>query len=267
MPEKVFKEWEPWGRELRRLRELAGFTQLKLADQVSFENGLVSGFERATRKPNRSQSAELDQALSTGSVLEQLWVEITNTKEIPGEWRDFVRLERQAVEIREYQMVLIPGLLQAPEYSHALLRNHRKWDSDRKIKELAEARARRLAELKPETLLWFVLDDITIRRVLGSEKVMKTQLDHLLSMFDNHRIRVSLMPEYAPQHPGLSGSFRIMNLSDGRLVGHSEHWGGQHVVSGTEVNKLATVFSGLQADALSPMASYEQIKKTREALS
>ncbi|MDE3724740.1 helix-turn-helix transcriptional regulator [Nocardiopsis sp. N85] len=267
MPDKVFEEWDGWGRELRRLREEANLSQLQLAHRLPFQNGLISGFERATRKPKREHAVALDGALSTGDVLERLWLEVTNTREIPADWRDFVRLERQAGEIREYQMAIFPGLLQTREYAHALLRNGRKWDSDRNIDELSKARSERLGQLKGETLLWFVMDEIVIRRVVGSDGVLKNQLDHLLRLFDNHRIRVSLMPEYAPYHPGLNGPFRIMNLRDGRLVGHVEHWGGQEVVAGAQVNQLASTFSGLQAEALSPIASYEYVKKTREALS
>ncbi|MDT0328225.1 helix-turn-helix domain-containing protein [Nocardiopsis lambiniae] len=266
MPDKVFKEWDGWGRELRRLREEANLSQLQLAHRLPFQNGLISGFERATRKPKREHAVALDGALSTGDVLERLWLEVTNTREIPADWRDFVRLERQAVEIREYQMVLMPGLLQTREYAHAVLRNHRKWDSDRNVTELAKTRSERLSQIRKETLLWFVIDEVMVRRVVGSREVLKEQLDHLLHLLNNHRIRVTLIPEYAPQHPGLSGSFRIMNLSDGRIVGLAEYWGGQNVVTGAQVNQLLSIFSGLQAEALSPIASYEYIKKTREAL-
>lgn len=267
MADKVFTEWEGWGRELRKLREEANLSQLQLAQRLPFQNGLISGFERATRKPKREHAAALDEALSTGDVLERLWLDVTNTREIPEEWRDFVRLERQATEIREYQMVLMPGLLQTREYAHAVLQNHRKWDSDRNITELAKTRSERLGQIRHETLLWFVIDEVMVRRVVGSPEILKKQLDHLLHLLNNHRIRVTLIPEHAPQHPGLSGSFRIMNLSDGRIVGLAEYWGGQNLVTGSEVNKLLSIFGGLQAEALSPTASYEYIQKTREALS
>jgi hypothetical protein len=105
--------------------------------------------------------------------------------------------------------------VQSYEYAHALISNVQTWQSEEAITNLAGQRATRLGKLSNETGLWFVLDEAAVRRVIGSRQILHEQLTKLLTMIGERRIRLGVVPEYAPQHPGLSGSFRLVNLKDG----------------------------------------------------
>jgi transcriptional regulator with XRE-family HTH domain len=267
MSERINPTWARWGAECRRLRTLAGMTQAVLAKGMLVSLPSLSAYERGTRIPKREHSQAADQILSTGGSLTRLWVELNGVQGVPESWRDFVELERQAVEIRDYQMALIPGLLQTTDYAHALMRNARTWDTDEALRRLAEQREARLGELSDKTGLWFVLDEAAVRRVVGNEAILREQLKKIHFLIMKRRIRVALVPEYAPHHPGLSGSFRLMNLGDGRVVGYADSWGGDVVISDpVRVNRLNTQFGNLQAEALSPSASAALIQEIERGL-
>ncbi|MDA8368698.1 MAG: helix-turn-helix transcriptional regulator [Nocardiopsaceae bacterium] len=258
--------WRPWGNELRRARSLAGISQNQLGRKMLVSTPTVSAFERGTRTPKRDHAEAADSALSTGGTLTQLWIRLNDTRDIPDSWRDFALLERQATEIREYQMMVVPGLLQTAKYARALIRAERSWDTDERVDQLVKSRTARLAEL-PRTPLHFIVDESAVRRVLGSHEIMREQLERLLTLTEDWRIRIAVVPSDTTSHPGLSGSFRIMNLHDGRIVGHAEHWGGQAVISNPRhVNQLGTTFGNIQAEALPLRASADLLAQIRKGL-
>ncbi|WP_333563803.1 helix-turn-helix domain-containing protein [Nocardiopsis endophytica] len=259
--------WLRWGAELRRHRNASGMTQQSLASAINVSSALISGFERGTRIPKRAHAADGDLALSTAGELERLWLEINDTREIPDEWRSFAVLERQASEIREYQTALIPGLLQSPAYARAVMRQGRdQQDTDEQIDHLTQARTSRLAHLH-NTRLSFVLEETALRRVLGSKEAMVECLTHVLALLEDRRIRLSVIPDDAPLRPVVSAPFRIMNLPDGRLIGHAEHMFGENVVSDPhQVNFMVAIFGDMQAESLSPSVSKTVIEQIRRSL-
>jgi transcriptional regulator with XRE-family HTH domain len=266
MDRPVKPEWKRWGIELRRLRSLAGISQDQLAKTLHVSAVAVSSWERGTRHPKRDRVEAADTALCTGGSLLQLWTSLNHTDEVPESWRDYAKLEQQATEIREYQPMVIPGLLQEASYIQAMARNENRAVDEEQLKSLIEVRTSRIKALT-HTVLNFVIEEVAVRRVLGSPSVQRSQLDHLLHLIDSRGIRLSIVPEYAPHRPISPASFRIMTLDQGRLVCHAEHWGGQQVITTpTQVNKIITLFGNLQAEALPLKPSIDLITEIRKGL-
>ncbi|MFC4566101.1 helix-turn-helix domain-containing protein [Nocardiopsis mangrovi] len=267
MTERVDKTWVRWGSELRRLRRLAGKTQTAISGMTLISRPQIGKLENGTRTPNRDHAVELDDALATDGRLLQLWEELNDVKRVPDEWEDFVRIERTAVEIREYQPLLIPGLVQAPGYARAILGAGRLDSTPELLEHALETRLGRLAELRRHVALRFVVDEHALRQRRGSPEAMKEQFDHLLSLIDQQRIRLSVLPDHAARHPVVGGSFRIFGLPGGSLVVHLEHAKGQVVVhDAEEVNAMAAMYGDLQAESLPSDASVALIEKVRGEL-
>ncbi|MDA2807574.1 helix-turn-helix domain-containing protein [Nocardiopsis suaedae] len=265
MGERVHEQWVRWGRELGRLRTLAGKSQGDVGSDVQRSRQQVGKLEKATRTPSRDDAQKLDTALATGGVLERLWLEAARAGGFPDEWRDFIGLERKAVEIHEYQMVLVPGLLQTFDYARMLLRRARVRRTNEQLDMLARNRTERLGALDNGPELWFVLDEIALTRTLGTPAVMRDQLDHLIRLIDAEAVKISLMPTDAPHHPGLNGAFRTMMLSNGEHVAHTDHLFGETPVSSPErVAACMSLFSNLLAEAQSPGRSAEHIRNIRK---
>lgn len=264
---RVKPHWERWGAELRHHRQVAGITQTQLANTMHVAPQTVSTWEVGRRAPNRTTVQEIDKLLSTGGALEQLWRDLKDTGQVPASWRDFTRLEQEAIKIREYQPLMIPGLLQSHGYATHLIQQGMPQAPGDKISKLVEARMARVKNLQ-HTQLSFVLDEPVVCRVLGSVPIMAEQLEHLVRVVEEQSVRVSVIPRDAPQRPVAAGSFRIMYLPGGRLVGHAEHWSGQQVISAPdEINELVSLFGELQAEALPPRTSVELIQEARRGLS
>ncbi|MBB4935525.1 transcriptional regulator with XRE-family HTH domain [Lipingzhangella halophila] len=251
------EHWKRWGAELRRQRKKAGQSQSTIANAMNVARPTLGAFELGTRTPSREHAVAADEALSAGGALLHLWDEISDFKEIPEDWRNFEKIEMQATEIREYHSTLIPGLLQSPEYTRAMLRNTDAWADDQ-IERLVTARTARLDNLG-QAALSFVVDEVVLRRSHGSWDTLRAQLAHIRKLIDERRIRIRVLPQETLSHPGPGGSFRIMTLRDGRIVGHEEYRSGVNVVTGPPVNRLVTVFGNLQGEALSTPASIELV--------
>ncbi|QVQ52678.1 helix-turn-helix transcriptional regulator [Spiractinospora alimapuensis] len=257
-------KWTQWGAELRFHRTAAGLAQDKLAREMHLGASTISSFEGGTRRPSRDHAIAADNALATGGALVQKWDEVQDEREIPEDWRDYAKVERKSTEIREYQPTLLPGLLQTAEYAEVLLRSTGTWDSAQ-VERLAAARVARM-EAIGSTALTFVVDEAVVRRIIGSYEIARRQLDAVLGQIEERRIKVLVIPELTPYHPGLFGSFRIMTLDDGRMIAHEEYRTGVNVVYGPKVNYFLALFDNLLAEALTVKASAEFISAVRKDL-
>ncbi len=258
------QKWKRWGAELRHHRRASGTTQTALAKAVHLAGPTLSAFERGTRTPRREHAVIADEVLATGGALSQLWDELHDEREIPEEWKDYAKVEQRAVEIREYQLALFPGLLQTPEYTRTVLRNAGLWDTNQ-TERLVASRSSRLDGIG-QTKLTFVLDEIVIRKVVGTRDVLCQQLDAVLKLVCEGRAGVLVVPEYSPLHPNPTSPFRVMTLGDGRLVAHEEYWTGINVTTGSRVNQFVSLFGNLQSEALNLHSSIELIEKVRKEL-
>lgn len=267
MAERVDQTWSRWGAELRSLRRSTGKTQTELSRETTISRPHIGKLENGTRTPNRDHAIVLDSALATDGKLLRLWEEQNDVKRVPDEWQDFVRIERSSAEIREYQPLLISGLLQAPAYARATLSSGHLSATPDLLEQAVKTRIERLSEIPPRVQLRFVLDEIVLRRRVGPSEVMREQLDHMLSLIEDRRIRLSIIPDHAPRQTAVGGSFRIFGLPGGSVVVHLEHAKGQVVVDDPEtVNEMATAYGDLQAEALPSYATVELIEKVRGEL-
>jgi transcriptional regulator with XRE-family HTH domain len=249
MGDRPKKQWVPWGALLREKRELAGLTIEELALKLRKGKSTVSSYERATRTPSWDLSVTADSILTTGASLAALWKDLKRTAALPDEWATFLNLERQAVEIREYQMLVVPGLLQTQDYATALLQQHSPHSDN--IQAQARARANRLKEL--DARMVFVCEEYALRRIIGSPAIMNRQIKHVLDLVQAGRIRMHAIPtsEAGETHSGLSGDYRVMALGDGHQVGYAEHALGGFLVENTDhIRVLLDRFGALQGEAL-----------------
>lgn len=264
MAEKIHAAWARLGSEIRRLRRITDISQDRLAKMVNISPAMMSSLERGTRTPKREHAEAIDAALNAGGALERLWINLTNQEDVPGWFREIVLMERQAIDIREYQIALVPGVLQTADYARTILKHGRPWDGQEEVNRLVDARLNRAEGVMKagSPLLWFVVDEVVVQRMIGTQEIMRGQLAYLLQLIDGDVIRLQLVPQDTPTHPGLSGPFRIMSFSDRPPVAHAEHLVGEELIESSEgVQRCNAIFGALQAEALSPRASAELLRK------
>ena len=115
--------------------------------------------------------------------------------------------------------------------------------------------------------LWVVLSEGVLRQAVGGVRVMREQLDHLLSLADAQGIVLQVLPFAVPDAPGVDGPAAIFEFDDSATVAYLEGWGSGRVLKDPkEVAAIATALSMIKGCALSPIDSAQFMTKIRSEL-
>ena len=178
-----------------------------------------------------------------------------------------VEIEREAVSLRSWEPLVVPGLLQTPGYARELFRKGRPGDSDTATDEAVNARMERQQILdsdNPPALL-AVIDEDVLRRRIGSPALMREQLAHLLDMAERLRVVLQVVPFGAGAHPGLLGPFVIASFDAAQDVAYLDGpLSARLIQSPEEVSRVALLYDILRSEALPRGASMEMITKATE---
>lgn len=267
MPRRGKAAWKRVGRELKFVRTKAGLTQAQVAGKMGVVPSTISAWESGTRGMIRAQVDQLDQELETSGVIARTWLQ-SNTPDALPEWYEEVpQLEHMATELREYQSQVFPGLVQTRDYASALLRDTGPWVPDGDLEKMLESRLKRQSILDKDDapLVAMVVEAPVIERPIGGYKVLLNQLRHVLVLIKRGAITFQVMPRNLDTHPGASGPFRIYTFPDKAPVASAEHMEGEQLMDEMiRVQRCATIFGTLQAEACSPRASKELIRKAQD---
>lgn len=187
--------------------------------------------------------------------------------DLPSWFREVVVLERETTEIREFQSILVPGLLQTEAYARSVLTARRMYDDADAIEALVKSRIDRREVLTGgnQRLAWFALDEMAIRREVGNPAIMRNQVSHLLEVAESRQARIVIIPARSPEHPGRTSPFRVMSFADRPAVAYVEHaLGGELIDDPQRVGDLSTLFGALQSEALPMTSSIALLRKTLE---
>ncbi|MEV2276835.1 helix-turn-helix transcriptional regulator [Nocardiopsis sp. NPDC049922] len=266
MPLDEKKKWVPFGKELRRLRKELGLSLADVGKRLGVTGAQVGNFERAVRPPKRDHVDKFEQLYATGGELLAFWKDTMREGRVPDEFRDALAMERKARMIREYQSILVPGLVQTSEYARTLIRARLPLASDDEVEELVTARIMRIGELKERNVvLWFVLDEIVLSRPIGSPRILREQLLQISNLVESGSIRLQVLP--LDNHPGLCAPYRIVTLEDKRSALYLDTArGGEIVDKADPVAEMSTLFSAMQAEALTTRSTLEMIHHAKEQL-
>ncbi|MDB4872680.1 MAG: hypothetical protein JWL97_3684, partial [Gemmatimonadales bacterium] len=110
-----------FGYKLRQHRDLKKWTQSGLADRVGCSPDLISKIERADRGATPETSARFDELFGTGTQFQELQP-LAARANIPGWFRRYAEYEQQAMSIRLFSPLLVPGLLQTEAYARTVLK-------------------------------------------------------------------------------------------------------------------------------------------------
>jgi transcriptional regulator with XRE-family HTH domain len=127
----------------------------------------------------------------------------------------YIEFETSATIIRAYQTLVIPGLLQTEEYATAVTQRNRFNPDPKTVKTLVEVRMRRqelLLDRSSPPLLFFVLDESIIHRLVGDEDLRQAQVEKLIHMADRPEITVEVVPFSTGIHRGIIEDFNILEF-------------------------------------------------------
>jgi transcriptional regulator with XRE-family HTH domain len=211
------------GTQLRRLREARGITAQQAARAIRGSESKISRMElgrNAVREVDIadlltlygiSDSAEREQLLSLASQANQpgWWHRYQDI--MPAWFQAYIGLEESAQSIRSYEAQFIPGLLQAEDYASAViaLGDYPPEEAERLL-YLRKERQRRFTSGGLE--LWTIIDEVALRRPVGSARAMRVQLDYLDEICDRPGFTLQITPLLAGAHI-VPGSFSILHFA------------------------------------------------------
>jgi transcriptional regulator with XRE-family HTH domain len=247
-----------WGRELRFYRERAGLTQVELAQRLFCSDSLISSIEtgQAPATPEFAEAA--DRELDTDGALFRLLDWRKGVPAYPTWFIDWLPAEEKAVRLRAFEVNVIYGLLQTPDYARAV------FGSD---ESAAQARLSRQGiltrESPPPVELHCVLDESALRRKVGSAAIMHEQLLYLLKVSEAENISLQVVP--ATQHRGVRGPFTVATLNDGKEVAYTEGaFGGTVSTRPEDIATAITSWESIRSEALPVGMSRDLIAQIAE---
>ncbi|MEU7131943.1 helix-turn-helix transcriptional regulator [Streptomyces sp. NPDC046261] len=255
-----------YGEELRLRREAANHTQQSLADAVVCSPSMIAHIEAGRRKPRVEDARRLDKELGTDGFFER-FLPTLNPSRFAGHFAPLVELEKQATCIQEYGAALTPGLLQIEPYARAVFRNGllnvKAAGIERRVAERLD-RAQILDE--PESpVIWVILDEHVLRRVVGGPAVMAKQLRHVAKLADSGRIRLHVLPFSIGSHALTPSSLSLYKFDDAPPLAYVEGVRtGQVYDDPARVAQCQTAYDLALGDALSSQASLSLIASVAE---
>ena len=258
-----------FGAEVRRWRTAAGLSQEQLGQKVGYSGAQVGKVETSERAPSPDFAEGCDRVMPDARGLFQRLYQLARRWDggYPSWFTQWVEAERRATSLRTWQPLLVPGLLQTPDYARALFLAWQGADSDDQLDQLVSARIERqsIFQRPDPPSLWAVLDEGVLRRCVGSPKIMHDQLMHLLAVSDRSKIRVQVVPTEVGAHVGLLGAFSMATFENAPGIVYLESPDqGQTTERPAAVAKMSEIFDMVRAEALPRGASRDLIRKVAE---
>ncbi|MFJ6609840.1 helix-turn-helix domain-containing protein [Streptomyces sp. NPDC091289] len=273
------------GSELLRLRDASGKTQQQAAQVISATNSKIVKMERGwvpMRDPDIRTLCEfygLEDSKSVGRLLEVARVDRERRKAkgwwvtslTQGSLREYIAMEDVALKLRTWQLALIPGLFQTPDYMRALSVAAVSPDRISEIEKLVDVRVQRQRRLHGDEPLNIhaVIWEGALRQMIGGTQVMRQQLDHLRELAEQPNVDVQVLPFRAGVHSCGGGPFNILSFAEsGALdVVHMDGLRSTNWVEGAEESAAYTdLFARTCASSLSPYDSLRFVESIAKGM-
>ena len=257
------------GKQIKLLRERAGLTQRELGERLAYGEDQISSLERGRRTPQPEFLDAADELLDAGGLLKAAKDDVVRAKarsrvKHPAWFRDYARLESEAVEVHYYSNHDIPGLLQTEARARALYAMRKPLLDEETIELRVSARLSRQAILTrwPAPIVSCVIEETVLRRPVGGWQVHQDQLKHLLRAGHMRSLELQIMPMERTEHAGMGGPFILLTPKGKPQVGYVEIQNFSRLSTEAEdVRMLAARYGTIRAQALTPQESLALIEK------
>jgi len=190
---------------------------------------------------------------------------------LPGWFQSYLGLEAAASLIRTYEIQFVPGLLQTPEYSRAVIMLGHAGVTPEEMDRRVELRRQRQQVLdRPDApQLWAVIDEAVLRRPIGGVEVMRGQLQHLVELMGQTNITIQVMPFSFGGHAAEGGAFSILRFNDPELpdIIYVEQLAtALYLDKRDEVDRYGAVMERLCAVSTTPAETVDLLEKIMQEL-
>ncbi|WP_045744773.1 helix-turn-helix domain-containing protein [Actinoplanes rectilineatus] len=258
------------GDELRRHREAAGLKAADVARALGVNPSVMSRLENGQRRPILVYIGALCDHYHLGPAAAESLKNLARAAHEEGWWSkwntpsDYVGFEAGATTIRNYELALVPGLLQTRAYARALLADVEPGLGRRELEEAVDFRMMRQRILFSEdpVSLHVVLGEAVLAARVGDAATSRDQLIHLRECAELPNVVLQILPVVASAASALVGGFSILEFADDLISDrvHAETTLGAVSESKTEdVNRCRTIFAHLSESAADEAESLQLV--------
>lgn len=214
--------------ELRRLREMAGFSGREMAVRISVSQSKVSRIESAATMPSApavdawldAVGADEDTRAKLAALTEAAFTEVQAWRialSTHGQLQTEIgRREALAQRIRMFQPSMIPGLLQTAEYARRVFGLfHIPYHDEELSKAVAARLDRQLALYDEDRSFEFLITEAALRWRPGPPRVLVAQLDRISSLMTLDNLTIGLVPCDTEATTEIPTGFEILTEADG----------------------------------------------------
>jgi transcriptional regulator with XRE-family HTH domain len=251
--------WHWLAYDLRRYRLARKASAAEVATIMRCSRPQVSNYEAMKRRPELDQMKRLDEAWRTSGHFARIFRYARGNHD-PNWFVEHLHYEQRARAIRLFEPLIVPGLLQTPDYARVAISTEGSTDVERDVK----ARMTRQAILT-RTRLIVLLDECVIDRPVGGPSIMREQLVRLLEISQFPNVIIQIAPRRVGFHLGMAGAFKIMECEPEGDVAYTEaSEGGRLALDHADVQKFVVRFEEIGADSLPRSESREMIQRAME---
>jgi transcriptional regulator with XRE-family HTH domain len=271
--------------ELRRLREAAGLSMDEVGKELGRSGSTVRHLETQRSLPGRLEVERLLQLFGVSERTEGFLNLVNAARRGKDWWADFpgvpermdllLGMEAAVVDIRGYDVMLVPGLFQTPTYAKEVFRAGESNLAHEELQSRIDLRMQRqdiLTRRPDPPAVWWVLDESVLTRRASDPMVLPEQLNHLVRLGDLPNVHIQILPSDAVGiHAGMDGSFRIFTfgsemVNDPGVVYTESRVSGNYHEKPADIQRYHETWLQVQVHALNPEESRAMLVRRVEEI-
>lgn len=267
-------------RDLRLLREDRNLSTDEAGNRAGMSGPTLSRIESGKRGVTVDETERLLDVYDVSLTKQRKILDLAEQTNELGWWQPFesylredaqstIALEEQASRIVNFELMLIPGLLQTAEYARDIIQTSNFDDQPRDIETRVAARMARQSVLtRPDSApeLVAILDEAALRR-FRDPQVMSRQLKQLLDAASRPNITIQVIPFNAGQHASAESPCVLFEFGDDPAIVYLEgKISGLFLEELDEVAVYQETVKRLLRVALGPSESVELIDRISKEL-
>lgn len=268
------------GNELRRMREATGRASNEAAKALDCAPGKISRLEQGQSAITYGDLKLLLEFYGADEEESVRLVELSRDNRRRGRWtgdratipewfRTYFDLERDAEDLRMYQVEIVPGLFQTEAYMRAiyayrLARSADGLDVDAVVRSRMERQE--ILDRDDCPTVSCVLSESCLRRMVGGREVMAAQLRHLGDLAERSQIRLQILPFDGEGVGGVSHTYTLLRIPAVRATqpftfAYCEDLDdSRYIDDESAVRVYESAWAGLSAAALGPVETRRRLR-------
>ena len=197
-----------FGRQMKKERLSRGWSLMELAQRMGVDAAHLGRVESGKRPPTENLAAKCDEVFAERrGWFSEFYSESRHWPEVPASFKSWPEYEDKAASLRVWSPSIIHGLLQTEAYACALISVQPAITQETVSARLVSRmeRQKRVIDRDNPPSAWFVIDELSLYREVGSAQTMAAQLHRLLQVAAMPAITIQVLPAVA--HPVNASGF------------------------------------------------------------